>query len=135
MARSLTSAPRQAEDKALDLPLIGATPNRQPTVNPLEGGWILPLIACAIDQTMQRKEAAILMGLDAGQMTRQLSGEGHLSVRRLGMLGEEFWLALADGLRRHFGIDNDAQRLERALDGLAASVKVIGEIARKGVTR
>lgn len=82
---------------------------------------------------MAQKEALIEMGIDRGQFIRQLQGDGHLSVRRLGLLPQEFWLALIDELRAHFKLDDDSQRLDRALDGLALSVKTIAEIARKGI--
>jgi hypothetical protein len=133
MSASLARDRRPVEDLALDLPLIGATPPRQTTVNPIAADWILPLIGRAIDRVMQRKEAAITMGMDQAQMTRQLSGDGHLSIRKLGLMPEAFWLALIDELRAHFKLDDDSQRLDRALDGLTASVKVIAEIARKGL--
>jgi len=126
MSRSLAGALRQAEAKPLDLPLIGATPKGQATVKPVDAEWILPLIGNAIDRTMQRKEAAILLGLDAGQMTRQLSGDGHLSALRLGALPQSFWIALMDELRGHFKLDDPTARVQQAMDligrGMAALV-------------
>ena len=50
-------------------------------------------------------------------------------------MGEGFWLALMEELRAHFHLDTDAERLDRAMEGLTVSVRVIGEIARKAVTR
>ena len=115
-----------AEVKPLDLPLIGATPKSQATVKPVEAEWILPLIGAAIDRTMQRKEAALLLGLDAGQMTRQLSGDGHLSALRLGAMPQPFWVALIDELRHHFQLDDPSARVQQAMDligrGMAALV-------------
>lgn len=126
MARSFSGAQRHSEVKPLDLPLIGATPKGQATVNPVDAAWILPLIGQAIDRTMQRKEAAILLGLDAGLMTRQLQGDGHLSALRLGALPQAFWIALIDELRGHFKLDDPAARVQQAMDligrGMAALV-------------
>lgn len=102
------------EVKTGDLPLIGAVPKGQAPVKSVESGWILPLIGKAIDRTMQRKEAAILLGIDHGQMTRQLSGDGHLSALRLGSLPQEFWIALIDELRGHFKLDDPAARISQA---------------------
>ena len=110
----MAEALRQAEGKSFDLPLIGAVPHRQAPVKSLASGWILPLIAKAIDRTMQRKEAAILLGIDHGQMTRQLGGDGHLSALRLSGLPQEFWIALIDELRGHFKLDDPAARIQQA---------------------
>lgn len=123
-------APVQTLDRQLTLGPLGL-PSRQTTVNSAPPDWILPLVARAIDQSMSRKEAALTMQIDQAQMTRQLAADGHLSIRKLGVLGESFWLNLADGIRAHFGLDDDEQRLDRALDGLSASVQVIAQIARK----
>lgn len=133
MAVTVAQSRRQAEGKALDLPLIGVAPSSQATVNLLDGAWLLTLIGDAIDACMSRKEAAFLMRLDQAQLTRNLSGDGHLSVLRLSFLGERFFLALLDRLRTHFHLDDDTQRLDRALEGLSSSVKVIAEIARKNL--
>jgi len=104
------------EVQSLDLPLIGLAPPGQAAVKPQDAEWILPLIGKAIDSTMQRKEAAILMGIDAAQMTRQLNGDGHLSALRLGALPPSFWIALIDGLRHHFKLDDPAARVQQAMD-------------------
>lgn len=126
MSRSLAARSDQAPDKPLDLPLIGAVGRGQATVKPLDAGWILPLIGKAIDRTMQRKEAALLLGIDHGQMTRQLGGDGHLSALRLGALPQEFWIALIGELRAHFKLDDPAERVQQAVDligrGMAALI-------------
>ena len=126
MGSSLRARTHHADVKPLDLPLIGAVPQGQSTVKALDAGWILPLIGQAIDRTMQRKEAAILLGIDPGQMTRQLGGDGHLSALRLGSLPEAFWIALIDELRRHFKLDDPSARVQQAMDligrGMAALV-------------
>lgn len=94
--------------------MIGATPRSQSTVNSDAGDWILPVLMRALDRTMARKEAAIVMGMDAAQLSRQGSGDGHLSVRRLGALGETYWLNVADELRIHFGMLDKAQLIAQA---------------------
>jgi hypothetical protein len=117
------------------LPLIGeARTDRAPTLGQnTDGDWILPLIKRAQERSMSQKDAVITMGIAKTQYIENLQGVGHLSVRKLGMLPQAFWEALADELRAHFQLDNDTERLDRALDGLASCVKVIGEIARKGL--
>ena len=131
MRSSMASAQRQAEGKSLDLPLIGATPRHQAPVNAPDALWILPLIGQAIDRTMQRKEAAILMGMDAGQMTRQLSGDGHLSALRLGALPQTFWVALVDELRHHFKLDDPAERVQQAMEMVSRGMALlVGEVRR-----
>lgn len=132
-------AQRQANDLEPRLGgLIGAVPNTQRSLKMLEGGdWFLGCVARAIDASMEsRKAAATEMGnLDQGQLSDNLKGEGHLSARRLGLLQEPFWIALIEEVREHFKIDNDADRLARALKARAACDDVINEIARKGATR
>lgn len=135
MAPSLTSARRQREDNSLDLPLIGAAPVRQPTVNAGDDTWILPLITRAIERSIGHKAAAINAGLDKGQMSRQLAGDGHLSVRRLALMGDDFWRELIDELRAYFHLDNDAEQLSRAFDAMRASLSVVERIATKAVSR
>lgn len=138
MARTIAARIGHHQDNSLDLPLIGAAPARsgsQQTVNSVDDAWILPLVQRAVERTIGHKAAAISAGMDKGQWSRQLSGDGHLSVRRLGLLGEDFWLALMDELRAHFHLDDDADRLDRALDAVTSGMKVIGEIAKKNVKR
>ena len=121
----------QREGKSLDLPLIGAVKASQAPVKPLDGAWILPLIGKAIDRTMQRKEAAILLGIDHGQMTRQLSGDGHLSALRLGGLPQEFWVALIDELRSHYQLDDPQARVQQAMDLVSRGMAMlVSEVKR-----
>jgi hypothetical protein len=115
MRPSVANGGRHAEGNSLNLPLIGATPNSQPTVNGVDNGlWILPILADALDRTMPRKEAAYAMGMDAGQLSRQLAGDGHMSVRRLGALGDAFWRNVVAALQVHFGILTKADLIEQA---------------------
>ena len=131
MAPSVARRRDQAEGKSLDLPLIGAVPQGQAPVKALDAGWILPLIGKAIDRTMQRKEAAILLGIDHGQMTRQLSGDGHLSAFRLGGLPQEFWIALIDELRGHFKLDDPQARVQQAMDLVQRGISLLVTEAQK----
>lgn len=129
---STSSARHGAEEvKPLDLPLIGAVKGSHAPVKPLEGHWILPLIGKAIDRTMQRKEAAILLGIDHGQMTRQLSGDGHLSALRLGSLPQEFWIALIDELRAFYKLDDPAARVQQAMDLVQRGISLLVTEAQK----
>lgn len=130
MPRSVSSAVGQRQDNPLDLPLIGAARRGQPTVNPVDWQWILPVIAQAIDRVMSRKEAAIVMGLDEGQLSRQLKGDGHLSVMRLGALGQHFWVALRDELAIYYDLNDPmaeakqaAELITRGMSMLMARVK------------
>jgi hypothetical protein len=131
MSASVARRQGLAEDKPLDLPLIGAVGTGQAPVKSLDHGWILPLIGKAIDRTMQRKEAAILLGIDHGQMTRQLGGDGHLSALRLGGLPQEFWIALIDELRSHFQLDDPHARVQQAMDLVSRGMAMlVSEVKR-----
>lgn len=131
MAPSLSRRVAQEEVKPRDLPLMGAVKPSQSSVKAVESGWILPLIAKAIDRTMQRKEAAILLGIDHGQMTRQLSGDGHLSALRLGGLPQEFWVALIDELRAHYQLDDPQARVQQAMDLVSRGMAMlVSEVKR-----
>ena len=131
MTASVRRAAVQQEVKPVELPLMGAVRDSQPTVNLVESRWILPLIGQAIDRTMQRKEAAILMGLDAGQMTRQLQVDGHLSALRLGALPREFWIALIQEVRGHFKLDDPAERVQQAMDLVSKGMAMlVSEVKR-----
>ena len=114
--------------------LIGAVRNTQAPLKSLEGvDWFLVCVERAMASVGQKKVAALTMGVDAGLLTNQLKGEGHLSARRLGLLEQPFWEALIDELRAHFGMDNDAERLDRAIEGATRCLQQIGQIARKGI--
>lgn len=131
MANSLPTVSRRTEVKPVELPLIGEARRSQAPVKPVDADWILPVLGRAIDRSMQRKEAAILMGIDAGQMTRQLSGEGHLSALRLGALPETFWVAVIDELRDHFGLNDPAERLGQAMDLVGRGMAMLVAEARR----
>lgn len=135
-----TRTVREATDGRcqVGLPMLGAArTDRTPSVgqDPDGGDWILPLVRRAQERVMSQKAAVLTMGMSKTHYIENLQGVGHLSIRRLGLLGEDFWRALLDEVRAHFGMDDDAARLDRALDGMSASMKVIAEIARKGLSR
>lgn len=121
----------------VSLPLVGAarTDLSLTEGQSADGDWILPLVKRAQERVMSQKEALLTMGMAKNQYIENLHGVGHLSIRRLGLLPEDFWRALIDELRAHYHMDNDADRLRRALDGLQASVSVIGEIAMRAVSK
>lgn len=63
------------------------------------------------------KEAAFHMGIDMGQLSRELSGTGHLSARRLALLPKEFqqWFSLVRYERLGApSIVNAAERLKQS---------------------
>lgn len=122
MATTLPARRREAEDNdlasALPLPLVGAVPAGQPRGKAVAGGmpWLLPLVADAIDSCMSRKEAAIRMGLSESVLSRQLSNQDGkcLNFERFGQLGDAVAIALADRIRREFGLDDPATRIKHA---------------------
>ena len=117
MPRSLANGGIPVPLQSLELPLVGEAPRASSlptTFQPLEALWIMPLIADAIDATMSRQEAGILMGVDGSTLTKNLKGEGHLSVRRLGALPITFWAHLATALRVHFNLLNKDELIEQA---------------------
>jgi hypothetical protein len=125
MARSVAAAATQRQDNTLDLPLLGEARRSQPAVKAVDGQWILPVIAQAIDRVMSRKEAAILMGLDEGQLSRQLKGEGHLSAVRLGALGERFWIALRDELAVYYNLNDPMAEAKQAAELITRGMSML----------
>jgi hypothetical protein len=115
MSHSVSTGTRRPEVKSVALPLIGATPGDQSTVNDVaDGMWILPILARALDHTMPRKAAAITMQMDAGQLSRQLAGDGHLSIKRLGALGDAYWRNVLTELQVEFGMISKADLIAQA---------------------
>jgi hypothetical protein len=114
--------------------LLGAVRNTQTALNTVDGGeWFLSCVERAIDRVGQKKDAALTMGIDGGQLKNQLKGEGHLSARRLGLMPREFFEALIDELRIFYGLDDDAERLDRAIECVTRGMQQISAIARKGI--
>lgn len=65
------------------------------------------------------KAACLEMEIDAGQFERQLSGEGHLSVKRLAKLSPSFWQWFSIEVSRNVGLPEELQHaraLEEAAD-------------------
>lgn len=134
MASTLTARSAQLQNNDVALPMLGEARRLQRTNNgdvyPL---WFVQCCDRALDRVMAHKEASITLHTDKGNLSRQRSGEIPWDIRRFGFLGQDWAEALIDELRAYFKLDDDGQRLDRALDGLTASVKVIAEIARKGL--
>jgi hypothetical protein len=139
MSPSLSARRTDAEatrgQREVGLPLMGAVRTDQPLTEGQGGDWILPLIKRAQEAVMSQKDAVLTMGIAKTQYIENLQGTGHLSVRRLGMLGESFWFALIDELRHYFKVNTDEERLARALQIRQEADRVIEEIAMKGVRR
>ena len=139
MSAIATATRRHREVSSGDLPLIGATPDRHRTVtlsDELPGAdWILGIAKRAQERVMSQKEAVLTMGMDKGQYIRQCQGDGHLSLRRLGVLGEDYWRAFYDELAEHFGWKDDAEQLERALEIQRAAAARIEQLTRKLMQR
>lgn len=97
----------------------------------------MPLVAAAIDRCMSRKEAAILLDINEGTLSRQLSCQDGkcMNFETFGALGPRVATALVDELRAYLLTDTDTERLERALKQREAAQRVIDEIAMKGATR
>jgi hypothetical protein len=118
------------------LPLMGEarrTDQTQTDVRLEDGDWILPLVKRAQEQTIKQAAAVRVMGIAKTQYIENLQGTGHLSIRRLGLLPQEFWIALHDELRAYYQLDNDGERLERAVECVNRGMQQIAEIARKGI--
>lgn len=136
MHSTIRRAPDQGEVKHSERRLRGLgfrDASAQETLKDLEGGdWLLAAAESAIDQVMQRKVAASAMKIDAGLMTNQFKGIGHMSLRRVGLLPQDFFEEFIDQIRAHFQMDNDAERLDRAIEGATRCLQQIGQLARKG---
>lgn len=98
-----------------NLPLIGeakpATDGR--VINVAECQWILRLAAGAIDAVLSRDQAADRMGLKPSQLSRNLVGDGHLSMLRYGALDARVHLQFADAIREHYGRLDRAELIEQ----------------------
>jgi hypothetical protein len=119
MGISSSARRRLPEDNTGDLALIGAVPQGQRTVNGVDltqGQWLLDLLKEAIDSAYTHKAAAIDMDIDKGQLTRQLSGDGHLALRRVGLLPDYVICSWVGRIQTRFGADDKAIRIERAME-------------------
>lgn len=134
MGASIARSAAQHQDNDGVLPLVGAARHAQPTDN----GEVFPLwfVECcdrALARVMAHKEASITLKTDKANLSRQRHGEKPWDIRRFGLLDRDFADALIDELRVHFKIDDDADRLRRAIEGRAACDRVIDELARKAI--
>lgn len=78
--------------------------------------WFLQIVDRAMERTAPRKVICATMRVDKSLLRRWLDGDGHLSAARLGLLGQDFWLNVAEELRLHFGL---IDRAEMAAQGEA----------------
>jgi len=116
---SVPSRRRPTEDNRGDLPLIGAVHRGHHAVNDVDlsaGQWGLDLLKDAILSAYSHKAASIDMGMDKSLLTRQLAGDGHLSVRRVFVLPDYVLDSWAGRIKTRFGADDKAARLERAME-------------------
>jgi hypothetical protein len=110
---------RLTEDNTGDLPLMGAVPQGQRTVNAVDlaaGQWLLDLLKEAINSAYSHKAAAIDMGMDKSLLTRQLDGDGHLSLRRIGLLPDYVITSWVGRIQSKYGADDKAARIERGME-------------------
>lgn len=140
MAASVAAARGNAVGQSLSpsLPgLIGEVPSARrrevPPVDPVHHLWLLKLAAESIDSTIGRKEAAARLNVSDSVLSRLLSAQDGkcLNLARLGELGEAVTIDLAARIRRHFGLDDPAERIQHAMNlvaqGLAA---IVAEVKR-----
>jgi hypothetical protein len=113
---------------------VGAVPDRPATVQPFDDSSTVPLLDClagAIDATTKREAAAAQMAMDHSQMTRQLQGDGHFSLKRASRLDRDTLLDFANRIRQHCGVQDDpkeaatrdAQQISAALFRIVARVR------------
>lgn len=119
MSRSLAAGRRQQEDNAVGLPLIGEARSSQRAVNAVDlsrGQWLMDALRDAIQSAYSHKAASIDMGIDKAQLSRQLDGDGHLSLPRVAVLPPEVLCAWADRIRAHYGVDDRPSRVQMAME-------------------
>lgn len=119
MTASVPSRRRLSEDNTGDLPLMGAVPQGQRGVNSVDlsaGQWGLDLLKEAINSAYSHKAAAIDMGMDKSLLSRQLDGDGHLSLRRVFVLPDYVICSWTGRIQTRFGVDDKAIRIERAME-------------------
>ena len=91
------------------------------------------------DVAMTRKEAADIMGLSEGQLSRQLAGIGpdHLSLHRCSRLPRPVWLRLIVGLAEinHLLPDADTRAEHLARHAARTARATLRRDSREGVAR
>ena len=134
MTTTVSASSGQYQENPLALPLLGIARKGQESGNSVvDGHWILPIVAQAIDDCMSRKEAAIRLGLNEGTLSRQLSGaDGKcINFEKFGQLGEPVAVAFCHRLRQHFGLNDPAERLQRALSLITTGLnELVSEVRR-----
>lgn len=131
MNRSVATAVNRREVNDGDLPLMGESPRSQQAVHDEDGAWMPRLIGACVDKHMSHKAAAITMGLDKSQATRQLNADGHLSTKRVGLLPADVLLDVAAGIREHFGVSDPKAEKRAAAEEL---IRAAGKLAALAVS-
>lgn len=129
--------PRQTQSGVL--PLVGEA-RRLPRdyQSGVTQPWFLKACEAAFKEVARHKELAIALRVDGSNLTKMLKGEIAFDIRKIDdefgkEYGQRFAEALIEELRIQFGLDDDRQRLARALDGLQYSIRVVADIARKNL--
>jgi hypothetical protein len=134
MSSSSSVRRRLQEDNTGDLPLMGAVPKGQRGVNDVDltgGQWVLDLLKEAIDSAYTHKAASLDMGMDKSLLTRQLAGDGHLSLRRVGLLPDYVVDSWAGRIKARFGADDKATRIERGMEMIEKGRAILAAEAGK----
>lgn len=134
MSSSVASVRGRSEVKGGDLPLMGAVRDSPRGVNDVDlaaGQWILDLLKEAIDSAYSHKGASTDMGMDKSLLTRQLSGDGHLSLRRVGLLPDYVICSWAGRIQSRYGVDDKAIRIERAMEMIEKGRSMLAAEASK----
>lgn len=100
---------------------------------PIERGWLVRLLAKAIDDTGSRKRAALDLQMDQSQASRVLRGVGHLTFDRAERLSDDTLLSFANLLRHRIKAETDVERLDRTLCALVSGLYVLGDITRQAI--
>lgn len=130
-----THPPHKQVERALSAAVPKANQLAKATLRDFPGGglWLVECADRALERTMSHKVASDAMGIDKGQLSNELKGVGHLSVKRLGLLGPDFFEAWIDEIRAHFNLSDDEERLRRAIAMRAKADEEIERIARKAL--
>lgn len=135
MAISVPAVVRPREvpegDRVGTLPLVGAAPRRGDWVDaPDSARWVLEVASRAIDATLSIKEACLTLGMDKSLLRRQLSGDGHLSLFRMGALPDEFWIEFAHGVLDARGVVDKHAKLTRGQQLINQGLALVAEATR-----
>lgn len=134
MGSSSSNRRGHTEDNSGDLPLIGAVRNRPHGVNDVDltaGQWGLDLLKEAIDSSYSHTAAALTMGMDKSLLTRQLGGDGHLSLRRVFLLPDYTICSWTGRIHSRFGKEDKATQIERGMELIEKGRTILAAVASK----